>query len=63
MRTEVCARCESVGRKSKKNATHEYIGLNGITIMICNKCLEEIEEEETEKMYFLYEIQEDEDAS
>lgn len=63
MKTEFCARCESVGRESKRNAKHEFRTINGVTIMICDKCLEEIEEEEMEKMYFLYEIQEDENAS
>jgi hypothetical protein len=61
MKAEFCARCESVGRKPKKNAIHE-IEKDGLIIKICDTCLDEIEEEETEKMYFLNEIQENEDA-
>lgn len=57
-----CTRCESVGRKSRKNANNIVIGPNGIRTVVCDKCLDEIDEERKIK-YFVYEIKEDEGTS
>lgn len=53
-----CIRCESAGRKSLPNAKHLFFGPNGVKGYICDKCLEELQEE-----VIAYEIEEDEDAS
>ena len=62
MRAEYCTRCETVGRKPKKNAKN-LIQKDYVEVAICDECLREIEDEEWEKEYFLNEIQANEDAS
>lgn len=62
MKKDYCARCESVGRESRKNATHPVI-FNRIDTLVCDECFDEINNEYEEKLEFLNEIQENEDLS
>ena len=61
MKTKYCARCESIGRESHKNATNPVI-FNKIDTLVCDECLNEINNEYEEKLEFLNEIQENEDS-
>lgn len=54
-----CPRCESVGRKSHKNATNIVLGPNGFRTQVCDECLNDIDAE----IYTPDEVEENEDAS
>lgn len=46
-----CSRCESVGRKPEEGI-HEMIGPNGIRMIICSICYDEVIEEQGGREYF-----------
>ena len=55
-----CSRCESAGRKPK-TGVHSMVGPNGIKMLVCPICYDEIVEEQGGVEYFTaaYENQED----
>ena len=53
-----CPRCEAIGRKPEEGK-HLYIGINGIKVLLCDKCNNELKEEEN----FTYALEENETES
>ena len=61
MKSMYCTRCESVGRKSSHNARNIVLGPNGLRMVVCDQCLDEINDEDT--VYVKHEVEENEGAS
>ena len=55
-----CPRCETVGRTPKKGV-HEMIGPNGMVMIICPICYDEVVEEQGGVEYFTCRYEDEED--